>query len=111
MRLREEFCSEMDMHVRMLMGKTNIYAEVKGPEKEEIMDVLGHFLDIIGGTCWSLPILTSIFSVRMKAGHFQGGRGRMGLWQKFEEREDVEKPSCKRERKMVRETQWCYQKY
>lgn len=65
--------------------------------------VQGHFLG--AGTCWSLPILISIFSVKMKAGYFQGGRGRMGLWWKFEEREGVEKPSCKGERKVVRETQ------
>lgn len=45
------------MHVWMLMGRTNIYAEVKGPEKEEIIDVLGPFLGTIGGTYWSLPIL------------------------------------------------------
>lgn len=42
------------------------------------MDVLGYFLDIIGGTCWSLPILTSIFSVRDEGRSFSGRKRKNG---------------------------------
>lgn len=66
---------------------------------------------MLGGTCWSSPLLASIFSIKVKGGHLQGARGKMGPEQKFEEREAMKKPSWKGRRRLFKETQWDSQGY